>query len=206
MSKILLDEQLKTVKKNMGIVENLITIPDEPNLLNFFHGGDLDNIDQYKKQKSDRQQFGSGLYLTTYYDIAKKYAKGSRKLYLVSVQKGTDINDVKIKTDVIIYFLNSTFNKKIVQYVNDLANMRFHNGEIPLYIINNILINHNLLKGNKSVAWKNFLMSNGVDYEIVNNAFGFGEDMMVLYNTNLIKYVKRIEPKDTLPTYDLLKK
>jgi hypothetical protein len=193
------------MKTIMGISEEMIEIPNDSSLMNFFHGGDLDEIKYDIQQKTDRQQYGSGLYLTTYYDVAKKYAKGNRKMYLVSVQKGMDINDKKVDIETLMQFLNQSFPKKTAQTILNLANYRIHNDGIPLYLVNNILINHNYLKGPKSVAWRTFLVGLGVDYEIVDNAFGYGDTMMVLYNPSLIKNVKRIEPKDTLPTYDLSK-
>jgi hypothetical protein len=202
---MLLNEQISKMKTMMGVSEEMIEIPSDSNLMNFFHGGDLDEIKYDIQQKTDRQQYGSGLYLTTYYDVAKKYAKGNRKMYLVSVQKGMDISDKNVDIETLMQFLNQSFPKKTAQTILNLANYRIHNDGIPLYLVNNILINHNYLKGPKSVAWRTFLVGLGVDYEIVDNAFGYGDTMMVLYNPSLIKNVKRIQPKDTLPTYDLAK-
>jgi hypothetical protein len=198
-----LNEQLSKMRNMMDISEEMIEIPDDSDLMNFFHGGDLDDIKYDIQQKSDRQQYGSGLYLTTYYDVAKKYARGNRKMYLVSVQKGVDIRDKKVGTETLMRFLNQTFPKKTAQNILNLANYRIHNGVIPLYLVNNILINHNHLKGSRSVLWRTFLVGLGVDYEIIDNAFGYHETMMVLYNLKLIKSVKRIQPKHKLPTYDL---
>lgn len=200
-----LNEEIAKLKGLMGLSEENIEIPNDPNLMNFFHGGDLDEIKYDIQQKSDRQQYGSGLYLTTYYDVAKRYAKGNRKMYLVSVQKGVEIHDKKIDVETLSQFLNQNFSRKTAQDILNLANYKIYNNEVPLFLVNNILINHNYLKGSKSAAWRMFLTAVGVDYEIIDNAFGYGETMMVLYNPRLIKSVKRIQPKDTLPTYDLTK-
>jgi len=186
--------------------EEEIIIPDDPNLMHFFHGGNLDEINTDIQQKASRQKFGAGLYLTTNYNVVLKYNKGSRKLYLVSVQKGNSIDEKIFTLEVIMQFLNTTYSKPKVKQILEWLNYKpLKNNEVPGYLINNILINHNLLTPKISNEWKNFLVQNGVDYELVENAFGWGETMMVLYNNNLIKHVKRINPKDKLPTYDLKK-
>ena len=187
----------------MEINDNVINIPDDPNTMNFFHGGDLDEIKDNPKYKSDRQHFGSGLYLTTSYDVAKKYAKGNRKFYLVTVENGNEIHDVKLNINVLIEFINQNFSKNVAKKILELANYKIYNNEVPAYLINNILINHKFLRPKNTPMWRNFLVSNGIDYEIVDNAFGFNETMMILFNTRKIKYVKRILPTDRLPYYNL---
>jgi hypothetical protein len=142
-----LQEQLNKMKSIMGLNENELTIQKEPNTLYFFHGGDLDVVKDDIIQRSDRQVFGPGLYLTTNWDRAKKYAKGGRKMYMVSVEKGTEIEDKKIDISTLTQFLKQNLSPKKTQYVLDRANSRFHNNEIPIFIINNILkfINNNYI-------------------------------------------------------------
>jgi len=201
-----LNEQLSRIKGMMGIKEEEIQITQEPGTMLFFHGGDLDDINADYQQKSAKQKFGAGLYLITKYDVAIKYAKGSRKFYLVSVAHGTDLNDKIFPLETVMQFLNSTFSKPKVKQIVDWLNYRpLKDNQVPAYLINNILVNHNLLNPKVSIAWKSFLIQNGVDYELVDNPFGWGETMMVLYNTDLIRNVRRIQGKDRLSTYDLKK-
>ena len=55
-----------------------------------------------------------------------------------------------------------------------------------------------------SFSWE--ATSNGnvtIDYEIVENAYGFGEKMMVLYNMDKIKNIILIKPTDKITNYIL---
>ena len=94
---------IKQLLKEM-LIENIVTPPSIPNTRNFWHGGNLSEYSDIIAQKNGRYEFGSGLYLTTQYDVAKKYAKGSRKLYIVTVELGTDIHDSVIDTTKAIDF------------------------------------------------------------------------------------------------------
>lgn len=74
---------------------NLKEVIEEKSVFRFWHGGNLENKGDVINHKSGRYEYGPGLYLITHYETALKYSKGSRKLYLISVEVGTDINDVK---------------------------------------------------------------------------------------------------------------
>lgn len=195
-----LNEQLNKMKSMMGIKEDGITLEKNPNVMYFFHGGNLDDVRDDIQQKIQRQEYGPGLYLITDYSQALKYSKGNRKLYLVTVEKGTDINDAEFDYQE----LSNDFLSKLRGYKKSFGLEKFiKNGSIKAYIINNHLINNRLLTPYNSALWKNFLLSKGIDYEIIDNAFGAHETMMVLYNTKKIKSVKRVMPNDKLPTFDL---
>jgi hypothetical protein len=122
------------------------------------------------------------------------------------VRKGNDLDDKVFPLETVMGFLTTTYSKPKVKQIVEWLNYRpLQNNEVPAYLINNILINHKLLTPKISNLWKAFLVKNGVDYELTENAFGWNETMMILYNTNLITNIRRIYPKDKLPTYDLKK-
>lgn len=185
------------------IREELITPPEIPGTMNFWHGGNLDNYDDVIAQKSGRYEFGPGLYLITKYDEAIKYAKGSRKLYLVTVAIGNDLEHAVINIDTVKNFILKYVmsNKKplVMQYIN----ARTNDNTIPAFIFNNILINNDAIKPGNTNHLRQFYLDNGIDYSIVNNPFGWGEDMMVLFNMKKIVNIIRINPKDRLVNYDL---
>lgn len=174
--------------------------------MQFWHGGDLDNYDDIISQKNGRYEYGPGLYLTTHYDTAKKYAKGRRKFYMISVEKGNDINKSLLDIDRVKEFVNNYVIKNKRREI--LQRIEKHNKEntIKGYIFNNILLNEKALSPRNTSKLRQFLIDNDVDYEIVDNPFGWGEKMMVLYNMNKIKNVKQITAKDKIENYDLLKK
>jgi hypothetical protein len=181
----------------------IITPSTDPNTMSFWHGGNLDNINSFTNQRKGKFEFGSGLYLTTHYGTAERYARGSRKLYMVTVSKGMDMNDVNVPvTKLMNYFdinMPATKKKAFLSYIE-----RYNkNGSISLHIVNNIMINHELLKSSDTESFKNFIVSCGADYLMVDNAFGWHEKMMVLFNNKKIVKITRVNPKDTIEVFNL---
>lgn len=175
------------------------TINDSNNIMRFYHGGNLDSINSDYVFKTKKMEFGAGLYLTNDYRVVQKYTRGSRKLYLVEVYKGVDINDVQLDYNLVISFLKKLIGgniNKILPYLEK----RNEEGKIEMIIVNNLLFNYNLVKGQKTRRLVNFYISNGIDYEITENSFGFGDKMMILYNTDKIKSIKKLNRKsDDIP-------
>jgi predicted GNAT family acetyltransferase len=193
---------IKTLLKENLIKENIVTPSSVSNTRNFWHGGNLDEYSDVIAQKNGRYEFGAGLYLTTQYDVAKKYAKGSRKLYIVTVKNGIDINDVDINTEDAISFIKNyclTNKRKELLYYIEKYN---RDGKVPAYLFNNMILNNKAVKPSNTKILRSFLIKNGIDYELVNNAFGFGEDMMVLYNMDKIVKTTVFGPKDRMDNYN----
>jgi len=72
-----------------------------------------------------------------------------------------------------------------------------------LYAIT-ININNKAIQSTKTIYLRKFLIQNGIDYEIVNNPFGFGnENMIVLYNMKKLVNVIQIMPGDKIEQFDL---
>ena len=165
----------------------------------FLHGGNLDDIqsmDDFNKWTKGRVEYGPGLYLTTHYGTATKYAKGSRKLYKIEVEKGTDINSVSLDYDTVLQFISTILSKpKQKEYIVH-ASRFVKDGKINASIFVNIFINSDLISSKNGSAIRKFLVDNGIDYEVVQNAFGWGETMLVLYNMKKIKNVQRVSPQD----------
>ena len=190
-----------TLRKKL-LSENTVTPPSIPNTRNFWHGGNLSEYSDVIAQKNGRYEYGPGLYLTTQYDVAKKYAKGSRKLYIVTVALGNDIHDSFLETSKVIEFIKKyviASKRKEMLYYIEKYNV---DGKIKGYLFNNLILNHKAIKPSNTPMLRNFLVENGIDYEIINNAFGFGEDMMVLYNMKKIVETTVFGPKDRMDNWD----
>jgi hypothetical protein len=172
----------------------------EANVMRFYHGGNLDNLDPNYVFKTKKMEFGAGLYLTDDYRVVQKYTKGSRKLYLVEVYKGTDINDVSLDFEYVLKFLKNLISTSGLKQILPYLEKRNDEGKIEMIIVNNLLFNYDLVKGNKTRKLVNFYIQNGIDYEITDNSFGFSEKMMILYNIYKIKSIKRLSWKtDDIP-------
>ena len=202
---MLLSESFKNrLKKLAGLltedVDNDISFE---NNMQFWHGGNLNDYDENIAQKNGRYEYGAGLYLTTHYDTALKYSKGSRKLYLITVDKGNDINNSFLNLDDIKEFvLNNVIKNKQKEILERLEKYNQEN-KIKAFIFNNIILNEKALKPKNTINLREFLINNNIDYEIVDNPFGWGEKMMVLYNMKKIKDIKQITSKDEITKYDL---
>lgn len=185
------------------ITEAIINPPNIPDTLNFWHGGNLDDYNDIIAQKNGRYEYGPGLYLTTHYETAKKYAKGSRKMYLITVKKGNDINDAYLDINIIFDFIKIFVTKSKRKEVIDRLSKFNKDGKVKAYIFNNILLNENALSSSNTKHLRQFYINNNIDYEIVHNPFGWGENMMVLYDMKKIVNVIIVKSTDQID-YDAL--
>jgi len=193
---------IKTLLREALNVPEVITPPNIPNSRNFWHGGRLDEYSDVIAQKNGRYEFGAGLYLTTQHEVAQKYAKGSRKMYIITVENGVDINKAFLPLNEVVRFINTyviaTKRKELIGILEKYDT----DGKIKAYVFNNVILNHKAVKPSNTKVLRQFLVENGIDYEIINNAFGFGEDMMVLYNMNKILNTIVFGPKDRMEDYN----
>jgi len=186
------------------IFEDLISPSTEPNTLSFWHGGNLDyGPDENYIQKKGRFQFAPGLYLTTSYNVVEKYKKGSRKLYLVTIQKGVDAKEASIPFHAIDDFVKYYCIKSKRKEVLVAASKYNYKDRISAVIFINIMVNYEAIKPSDSNNLRRFLVQHGVDYSIVDNAFGWGERMVVLFNMKLITNSKVVKPKDKIEVWNL---
>jgi hypothetical protein len=186
--------------------EGIVEIPEVPGTMNFWHGGNLDNYDDIIAQRNGRYEYGPGLYLTSSYEVVTKYAKGSRKLYLVTVEKGVDINDSFLSVESIMDFMSKYVIGSKRKEILDRLNRYIEDGKVPADIFNNIVLNSKGIKSSNTRYLREFYVSNGIDYEMVFNPFGWGEDMMVLYDMKKIVNTIQVKSGDRFDYYDLKKK
>ena len=90
----------------------LITPSSEAGTMSLWHGGNLDNLESFTTQKKGRYEYGSGLYLTTHYQTASKYSKGSRRLWLVTISKGNDGKTANLNMENVKTFVSNHVVKR----------------------------------------------------------------------------------------------
>lgn len=182
--------------------EEEIFPPNIPNTMNFWHGGNLDQYDDIIAQKNGRYEYGAGLYIATDYSTAIRYAKGSRKLYLITVEYGVDINYAFLDIENVKDFIDSYIIGSLKKMVSNRLEKYIKNGKVPGYIFNNIILNEKAIKSTKTKFLREFYIKNGIDYDLMNNPFGNGK-MMVLYNMKKIVNKITIKPKDKIKVFEL---
>lgn len=183
------------------IYNSLLEQEQPKEIMQFWHGGNLDQYNDIIAQKNGRYEYGPGLYLITNLSVAQKYSKGGRKLYHVTVQKGNDIFNSLLDESVVHEFVKNyvigSLHKEVLQRISN----HMKDGKIKAFIFNNIILNNKAIKSTKTQNLRQFYVDNNIDYEIIDNAFGFGEKMMVLYNMN--KIVKATPTKSPYDIGDL---
>lgn len=141
--------------------------------MEFWHGGILEGGYDTKSQKSGRYESGPGLYLTTHYDTAVKYTKGSRKMYKITVQKGTDLSEVKLNIEDVKLFVSKNVVAGKRNRIYNSLDRWVKEGLVKAYILNNVLLNNDALRPSKTEKLVEFFLEQGIDYQIVDNAFGW---------------------------------
>jgi hypothetical protein len=176
----------------------------ESRQMTLWHGGNIkDRIGDSISHKKGRWEYGPGLYLTTHYQTAKKYATGSKKFYQITISQGTDINDVDLDYNEVITFVKTHLIKNKQQRILDTLERRQSSGKVPANILLNLIINDDAMQNSKTNILMDFFVDNGIDYALVPNAFGWHEMMVVLFNSKKIVSKKIISPKDKIEEYDL---
>lgn len=188
---------LKFEKFNESIIEK----DNNPNHMTFWHGGNLDDI-SIKGNRSGRSMYGSGLYLAKSYTDVQKYAKGSRKLYKVVVEKGTDINEVKLDIDKVNDFMNKYISKAKQKELRYYIDKNTKDGKIEADTFNNLVINYKAISNKNQKELIYFLIENGVDYEYHNRPGFYHGDILTLFNTSKIVDIVRVTSKDKIKDFE----
>src|SRR5574343_561381 len=172
------------------------------NTLSLCHRGNLEtSYEENKKQAKGRFEYAPGLYLTTSYEVVKKYTKGSRKLYMITIEKGIDLKNTNIKLIDAIEFVKNNIVKKAQKFIIEKFENFAKNNEIAGYRFNNILLNEGVITKANSDKLRQFYIDYGIDYSIEDNAFGWGERMIVLFNMRKIIDKVIVTSKDKIIEY-----
>jgi GNAT superfamily N-acetyltransferase len=175
----------------------------EGRTLTLWHGGDLSRDTAPSHRAGDRTWYGPGLYLTTHYGTAAKYAKGGRRLYRVVILEGNDARKVILDKEATTAFITSYVKQSKRKEVLSRCQKYFEGRGLDAEVFGNIIGNEDALSSTRMSLLRQFYVDNGVDYLVVDNAFGWGERMIVLYNMGKIISKDPVSPKDQIDTFDL---
>ena len=177
--------------------------PKIENTMNFWHGGNLDEYKQSISHKKGRFEYGAGLYLTDSYEVVQKYAKGNRKLYLITVEKGNEINDCYLDYNNCIKFVNEYVIKNKKALLLSRLEPHFKDNKIDASVFNNMILNTEAIRASDTEYLRDFLLDNDIDYELTGNIGGWHGNMMILYNMSKIVETKQITKYDKIMEFEL---
>lgn len=172
-------------------------------IIQLWHGGkDLEySYHQYQSSKQDRWEYGPGLYLTTHYERAKLYAKGSKSTYCVQVEEGNDLHgslvDISLVNQFISDYVIGSKKKMLIEEMYAYMHERNTAPKINISLLVNTIINEKAMQSTKAHHLNTFLVDNGVDYHSVPN-FGGNETLLVVFNLKKIKKVNKTSAKNVL--------
>jgi len=144
--------------------------------------------------KKGNWEYGPGLYLTTHYNTARKYAKGGGKVYKVVVEKGQEADDTWIDEQDINKFVSDYIlaakRKKLLLDLGKHIGPKGINADTFI----NLVLYYKAVTNSKSGKLKDFLSEHGVDYNIVTRYNGRDETVMVVINSKKIMNVSTVDP------------
>jgi hypothetical protein len=147
--------------------------------------------------KKNRKNYGTGIYTTNFLNTARSYAKGSRVVHLLEIDKNyRDIRQVKIDVNEAVDFIkNLNGLRKKQQLIDQLQHYSEKIGkqEIGLSILNNIIINNDAAPGILGKQVSNFLVSKGADAEFISQSGN--EFWLLIFNPKIIKGFAVVDPK-----------
>jgi len=165
-----------------------------------YHGGSRWSYlpDDIQPGKNNRYEAGVGIYFTNSYNTARKYAKGNKVVHLVEIDKQfKDIDDVRVSVDKITNFVKNvpqlSSKKNIIDDIISYST-RVGKTEIPLSVLNNLVVNYQAARGKSGVFIAKFFTENGADAHVQKQS---GDEVwLVVFNPKILKSVRVVNPKE----------
>lgn len=162
-----------------------------PSPIVLYHGARAwDGPPEVRPGRKKRTEHGPGIYLTTAYVTAQKYAKGGGRVKRIFLDpKLSWIEDARVPlADAVAFVEAHPRLRKRREIVADLranaGRMGAGDGTIGAYVLNNLMVNYDALVGDAAPALARFFADHGIDAAI-NQTFsadGAEEDWVVLFN------------------------
>jgi hypothetical protein len=165
-----------------------------------YHGGSRWSYlpDDIQPGKKNHYEAGVGIYFTNSYNTARKYAKGNKVVHLVEIDKQfKDIDNVRVAVEKITDFVKKvpqlSSKKNIIDDITSYSS-RVGKTEIPLSVLNNLVVNYQAARGKSGVYIAKFFSENGADGHVQRQS---GDEIwLVVFNPKILKSVKVVNPKE----------
>lgn len=170
-----------------------------------WHGGARwESGPEIKPVKAGRYEAGPGIYLTSSYERARKYAKGGKVTTMVTLVDKSKIRwleSAKLDRSAILKFLYNTprlrNRTQIAEYFE-----KFGADVVPANNLVNLCVNHDALVGMNGQVMAKWLVDQGIDASL--HSPTSGESWVVVFNPKIIK-LHTVVPANmvSLSQYDL---
>lgn len=172
---------------------------DTSNTFKMYHGGKkwYYTPKELLASKKDRHNYGVGIYTTNFLHTARMYAKGSRVVHELQIDKDYhELDTVTINVDEATSFVKNMSglrNKSDIIESLKRFSERVQKKDIPIAILHNLIHNANAAPGLLGKKVSDFLVSKGVDANYVSQSGN--EFWLVIFNPNIIKSFKIVDPR-----------
>ena len=160
-------------------------------LIRMWHGGTLEGDLEVRSPSKGRYEAGPGIYLTSSYERARKYSKGGKSTFLVTLKSNINYaHNVNIELNSMTTFLGNGKKSNLIK--QDLINYSTRTGksQIPAEVLINLFVNHEAGSGQNGLKLINFLVENGVDANFHRST---GDEVwIVVMNPKIIVNIQKI--------------
>lgn len=193
----------------MKLKDILLEITGSPeDTFQMYHGGKRWSRIPTELQASGKGRYegGVGIYFTNNYDTARRYAKGSRVVHLANIDKNyKSIDNVRVPLKELLEFVKNVSGMKKKHSISEdiiRYSVRVGREDVPLSVLNNLVINYEVGSGNAGLQISNYFVSKGVDAYLDRHS---GEEFwLVVFNPRIIKTVRVIDPKEVKSGFPFL--
>lgn len=178
----------------------------QPAGIRMWHGGRWEGPAEVRSPRKGRYEAGPGIYLTTSYATASKYAKGGGSTMMVTLSPNIRFaHKVPVPLAEALEFLKGMPRlKKRKEIANDLVSNaeRSKRDWISAEVIINLFVNYEAGAGDPGVALAHWLVKKGVDATY--HHASMNEDYVVVINPSIILSRVVVPAKEVKPAdYDL---
>lgn len=145
---------------------------------------------EIRAPKKGKAEYGPGLYLTTNYRTAEKYAKGSGKVLMMELYSDiTWLESEKRDLKVLIDFVKDCYGlRKKKQIVDELTQLseKLKEGEVmmPVSYLVNTLVNNEVSHGQSGLLLNEWLVDQKIDASLANCRHS--DDWVTVFNMKII--------------------
>lgn len=156
-----------------------------------------DGAPEIKPPRAGRYEAGPGIYFTTNYMTARKYAKGGGTTYLGTLDRSMRLADeVLIPLDTALQFVREAPRMRHkTEIAADLKSntARRQADSVMATVLINLVVNYEAGSGASGVALARFLRDQGVDASVERQS---NEDWLVVNNPQVILSMRRVPAQD----------